>query len=72
MKSIGPRNLNAIVNLKTRHQVSSWDEEGFVQFGEQFTRLRNDKGLEKLIIYMRGEKIKKKTYLIFFLSVVKK
>jgi len=68
LKSIGPRNLNAIVNLKKHgHQVSSWDEEGFVQFGEQFTKLRNDNSCLREIdyLYAWGED-QKKNLLNFF------
>ena len=53
LKSIGPRNLKTILNLKKKgHQVSSWDEEGFVQFDEEFTRLRNDNNCLEEIDYL--------------------
>ncbi|OUU23612.1 MAG: hypothetical protein CBB97_13215, partial [Candidatus Endolissoclinum sp. TMED37] len=53
LKSIGPRNLKTILNLKQKgHQVSSWDEEGFLQFDEEFTRLRNDNNCLEEIDYL--------------------
>ena len=74
LKSIGPRNLKTIVDLKKDgHQVSSWDEEGFVQFGEEFTKLRNnDKCLQEIdYLYAWGEN-KKKNLLNFFPQCHKK
>ena len=53
LKSIGPRNYDKILNLKKNgHQVSSWDEEGFVIFNDEFTRIRNDAGCLKEIDYL--------------------
>ena len=53
MKSIGPRNYDKILNLKKNgHQVSSWDEEGFVIFNDEFTKIRNDVRCLKEIDYL--------------------
>ncbi len=53
LKSIGPRNYDKILNLKKNgHQVSSWDEEGFLLFDDEFTRLRNNKDCLDQIDYL--------------------
>ena len=53
LKSIGPRNFEKILNLKKNgHQVSSWDEEGFLQFDDEFTKIRNNKDCLNEIDYL--------------------